>query len=345
MKYRIENINVNNLSDDVWNKYYLFKSKIIQEISPDDPVPLKEYIIQKNKQIANIENRFTSNWFVFNGQEEVIGSGELRFSIGNSIVSDHVMTANLSIDKEYRRQGIGKDLLREIINTGLEYKKTLIETEIKTEVGLAFAKAFGGVVALTESENRVKLSDIDWDLMDSWRKEGQSKTEGVRIETFQNTPDDILEEFAALLHTIENFEVPQGDLENRENWTPKMHKRYEEHWKNLGFDLIYKISREKDGKMSSCTCIRCGKSESYVVRQDTTGVLNKYRGRGLGKWLKADMAFYIKEKYPNISYISTGNADENAPMRSINERMGYKFHKAIYDIKLDLNIAALKLKN
>jgi len=36
------------------------------------------------------------------------------------------------------------------------------------------------------------------------------------------------------------------------------------------------------------------------------------------------MLFFIKEKLPEAILIHTGNAEGNAPMISINERMGFK---------------------
>ena len=61
--------------------------------------------------------------------------------------------------------------------------------------------------------------------------------------------------------------------------------------------------------------------------QHLTGVRSNYRGRGLGKWLKARMLFWAKDAYPEMRYVVSGNTDSNAPMLSINSRMGFKIHK------------------
>ncbi len=61
--------------------------------------------------------------------------------------------------------------------------------------------------------------------------------------------------------------------------------------------------------------------------QGLTGVRPKFRGRGLGKWLKALMIVYIKENYPKVERIITGNAESNEAMLSINDRMGFKKYK------------------
>ena len=60
------------------------------------------------------------------------------------------------------------------------------------------------------------------------------------------------------------------------------------------------------------------------VEQGLTGILKEFRGKGLGKWLKAQMILYVKENYSEVTYITTGNAEHNAPMMSINNRLGFK---------------------
>jgi mycothiol synthase len=62
----------------------------------------------------------------------------------------------------------------------------------------------------------------------------------------------------------------------------------------------------------------------YRVEQGLTGVRDEHRGRGLGKWLKAETMFFVRDELPEVRYINTGNADTNAAMVSINERMGFK---------------------
>jgi GNAT superfamily N-acetyltransferase len=64
----------------------------------------------------------------------------------------------------------------------------------------------------------------------------------------------------------------------------------------------------------------------YRVQQELIGVRHQYRGRGLGKWLRAEMMFFIRDALPEAKYINAGTADTNAPMVSISDRMGFKRH-------------------
>lgn len=51
---------------------------------------------------------------------------------------------------------------------------------------------------------------------------------------------------------------------------------------------------------------------------------------------QARMLLYIRKEYPGVKYVATGNADSNAPMLAINNRLGFKKHLAIKLYKLKL---------
>ena len=53
-------------------------------------------------------------------------------------------------------------------------------------------------------------------------------------------------------------------------------------------------------------------------------MLPKYRGHGLGKWLKAAMLEKVLAERPAVKFVRTGNADENVPMLKINHALGFK---------------------
>ena len=45
------------------------------------------------------------------------------------------------------------------------------------------------------------------------------------------------------------------------------------------------------------------------------------------KWLKAAMLLHIRNTFPKVTIVTTDNATSNAPMLSINERLGFAVHK------------------
>jgi GNAT superfamily N-acetyltransferase len=72
------------------------------------------------------------------------------------------------------------------------------------------------------------------------------------------------------------------------------------------------------------------------IDQGFTGVRADARGRGLGKWLKAAMLLHVREIYPGLQTVITGNASSNGPMLAINKAMGFKQHRAGNEYQISL---------
>ena len=173
--------------------------------------------------------------------------------------------------------------------------------------------------------NRLKLADVDWSLMESWRERGEIRAEGVSLEHFQDVPEEVLEEFCRL-YTETSSSAPSGDLAGEFLVTPSKRREVERETRENGTEWHTLISREADGTISGMTETFWSAAAPHRIEQELTGVRAKYRGRGLGKWIKAEMLFFIKDRYPEAGVVDTGNADKNAPMMSINERMGFGNH-------------------
>ncbi|MCF6524182.1 GNAT family N-acetyltransferase [Streptomyces sp. JJ36] len=67
-----------------------------------------------------------------------------------------------------------------------------------------------------------------------------------------------------------------------------------------------------------------------------TAVLPGHRGRGLARWMKAAVILRARERHPRLEGLCTDTADENAPMRRVNDALGYRpTHRAAH-YRLDL---------
>jgi GNAT superfamily N-acetyltransferase len=176
--------------------------------------------------------------------------------------------------------------------------------------------------------------------MDEWVEEGRKRgqNEDIEILSFKEVPDEVIEDFTKLYTDLMKL-VPFGDsvwtpsAETPETWRVSEEKR-----KERGFDWWNMVTREKDGKLSGLTEIIFSPNTPHWVAQELTGVMPDFQGRGLGKWLKAEMLLFIKENLPESIYIQTGNADFNTPMMSINNRMGFKRHLTEKCYKIKWNV-------
>lgn len=332
-KITIQEFNPKESSKELLESYLDFSVKIFKELYPkDDPSYEREKIKQEILNIYELLDYYFWNLILEeNSKQTVIGSCSFYVSNKknpNYIETKHTTWFQLFIDKEYRHQGWGTKLFHVMIDKIVALKEiTIIQTFSLLESGWQFCEKKGAVLALTGVYNRLKLSEVNWQEMADWVKEGENlaKEENCSLEIFNRVPDSIITEFTNFFTDIANM-VPLGELDEIRAETPESRRIREKQCEKLGITWITMITKERDGTISGITDIQYSRDTPYLIEQDITGVLPKYRGRGLGKWLKAAMLFYIRDTFPKVTVINTGNADSNAPMLSINQRMGYKKH-------------------
>ncbi|MFG1606489.1 GNAT family N-acetyltransferase [Actinoplanes sp. NPDC049265] len=82
-------------------------------------------------------------------------------------------------------------------------------------------------------------------------------------------------------------------------------------------------ARDQAGVITAFTQITLSPGAPGVAEQEFTGVLPAARGRGLGTRLKDAMVSVLIREHPDIRYVITQNASDNAPMLAINRRLGF----------------------
>jgi len=63
------------------------------------------------------------------------------------------------------------------------------------------------------------------------------------------------------------------------------------------------------------------------IYQTLTAVARPWRGRGVAKAVKARMLRLVRDHQPGVTLMTTNNATSNAPMLSINTRLGFERHQ------------------
>lgn len=329
-------------SSDLLAKYFDFAEKILRELDPQDPLPSRE--LQKARITDSGPYRQIFRWLVLadvGTRQAAIGMGSIKFVTEQEPDyggTKHIATINIDIDPDFRRQGLGTRLLRVLVDKAIERGEiTTVETFSFFESGWNFCAKFGGTVALEAAQNRLELVDVDWDMIERWQADGRKRNEerGVVIKTFDRVPENIMDEFADTYNFTVN-QIPLGDLEMKHQVTPEYLREAEKQVRESGARWYVKVTQEMNGRISGLTEIVYHPGMPHRVEQELTGVRTEYRGRGLGKWLKADMLLFIRDTLPGVKYINTGNADSNAPMLSINERMGFKRYQTEICCKFEL---------
>lgn len=319
-----------------WDLFHAYRKVRHQEVRPEDPVIPDDLV---ETQMKRDDPFSTSRYF------GIVDEGRVISSFSASVLkpespgyenNKHLMFAGASVIQDLRRQGIGRLWLSKVLEMMEEYGPTVLTASTEQEEGHAFLKWLGAEGKQEAAENRLDFEALDWPMVEQWVKEGPDRAQGTNIIFYENRmPDEILDEYCEVYTRIANT-VPRDDIDMGD-WvvSPAMFKEGYERLDAMDGVHHSFITREADEKISGMTEVYYIPAREKYISQNLTGVLPEYRGKGLGKWLKAQMLLYVKDKYPNTKWVVTGNADSNAAMLAINTKLGFREYKAssTYQIK------------
>lgn len=329
---RYVEFNPSSLSEEEWSSYFECREQIHRNSNPDDPLPSRE---GRRRYMLNPHPEYDLSWWfaLDSTSERIVGMGGLWWpneKAGNYEESKGTATCDFVLLPSKRSVENMRGFLKNLVLKAKEIGKNEIIVESRSEHQFEFLLGFGGSVLSERTTNRLYLSEVDWDMIRKWRAEGPSRAKNVNLERFSDVPAEDLEQYAKLYTETWN-QAPLEDSAPEFIVTPESRRNMEAYFRSQGEEWTTLISREPDGTISGLTEIWHNQEAWHAVEQGLTGVSEPFRGRGLGKWLKAEMLLYLRDKYPRARVVEAGNADANAPMLSINQRMGFRpFRKEIF---------------
>ncbi len=318
-------------SEDLWEAYFTLSEIIFREFKQKGRLPDRDVV----KRLFLTPNPLYSvkRWMVFDkAKKAAVAFASISYDteISPDFKSNqHLCQIHISVVPAYRRKKIATILLKHLVETAKLLEKTIVTTEVDNPLGLEFRKALRGELVHEEVQYRLDMEDVDWQVVDKWLQKGRTKHWDTKMEFFRECPEKDIEEFSRVYTEIIN-QRPTGDMEEELITTPESRRIEERNLKKRGIEWYTMISREHDGRISGLTDIMFNPEEPHRVNQYFTGILVKYRKRGLAKRLKAEMLAVIKKKFPDVEYITTSTARSNRPMRAINKELGFQSVKTSF---------------
>jgi mycothiol synthase len=324
------------MSEREWSQYLSCRERIHRQLNPGDPMASRA--ARKSYMLDPHPDFNLSWWRVESEPGRVVGMGGIWWateSAPNYEESRNTAFADMILDQAHADHQSYGEFIRHLAQKVSRLQKTKIIVETRAEHQYQFLAELGGSVVSERATSRLQLSGVDWATIERWRTEGPVRAPGVTIEMFRTAPDDDLEEFSKIYTQTWN-QAPLEDAAPDMIVTPESRRKMEEYFNERGEIWTTLITREPNGEISGLTEIWFESDPGYYIEQGLTGVLEKYRGRGLGKWLKAEMLAYARGQYPTALFVEAGNADANAPMLSINERMGFRQYRKMWFVSFDV---------
>ena len=309
--------------ENFWAAYFTLSETVFREFNQRGRLPNREAV---RRRLLTPNPLYTvKRWVVFDETENAVASASLSYDTELSPdyeSSSHICQIQIEVVPACRRRKIAACLLKQMIETTSAMGKDTVRADADNSTGLDFCKYFRGELIHKEVQHRLYLEDVDWQLAGDWLEKGRIRSRRTTIEFFQDCPEKDIDEFCRIYTEIIN-QRPVGDIEQELITTPESRRIEERNFKRRGIEWHTMISREHDGQISGMTDIMYNPEEPYRIHQYFTGVLGRYRRRGLAKRLKVEMLRYIKETFPDVEHITTSTAKENKPMRTINKQLGF----------------------
>ena len=311
-------------SEELWQAYFALSEAIFLESRPNARLPNRDAV---KRLISATSPLYTvQRTLVFDRARTPVAFMYIAYDteLSPSYEHDaHVCQINVKVAKPFRRQGIALYLLRRLLDTAMALGKDTIQAEVDHPAGKDFCTALTGELVHEETRHRMYMEEADWEVAQEWLKKGKERFPETTFEFFRECPDGDIDAFCQTYTEIIN-ERPTGEMDQTIITTPDSRQVEEQNMKKKGIEWYTMISREPGGEISALTDIMYNPKEPHKIVQYFTGVSARHRRKGLAKRIKAEMLFKVEEQFPDVEYITTTMAPDNAPMMAINEQLGFQ---------------------
>ncbi len=339
MSYNIKEFDIKSSEKKDWEKLAELLNIVFGECFPEWEDKDADYF---SKEIKSLSPIFNPKMLTVSLDDSIIGLAK-GFFWKTSDDYKNVVSLEIHVHPEHRRKGLGKRLLKTMLKTAIEQKKQFLNMDTYSTVaaGTRFMNSIGAKKGIENHFNRLDLEKSDGKMLRNWIETGKKLSDRFEIGYWINShPEEYIEEFVDLWNVMNT--APTGDLECAGvSMNSNEQRDIDTFLRETGQTLYTCWIRDKsNGKLTGFTELQIKPDDPKVAYQWCTGVRPAYRGKGFGKWLKADILLKIKKEHPTIRTIQTKNADSNGPMMKINNDLG--FYPYVANTTWQIGVSELK---
>ncbi|WP_309102080.1 GNAT family N-acetyltransferase [Microbacterium sp.] len=157
------------------------------------------------------------------------------------------------------------------------------------------------------------------------RDEAQSHADGYRVVRWMlPTPPERVAGYAWMKSRM-STDIPSAGMEfAEEQWDAERVARHDDRYRQMGHAVqVTAAEHIATGELCAFNELAIGSDPTATTDQEDTLVLSDHRGHRLGMLVKTEALLSWHRRFPDSARVVTYNAEENRPMLSINESIGY----------------------
>lgn len=257
--------------------------------------------------------------------DEMVGIGFLNMSLLDNLDTAFCFVA---VEPELRGRGIGSATVERLLDVARNEGRTQLvsgagipfEQRDDSPV-LSFAKRQGFTVANVEIQRDLALP-VDPALLHEIAAEAAPRHAGYEIRTFTGPiPEELIASYCEHLNTFA-LEAPSGEVEVEAGaTTPESVRERELLQQKIGRTIHLTVAVQK-GRVVAHTDLAVSRAGDEGIQWGTL-VAAGHRGHRLGAAVKVANLRSVTAHHPELRRITTTNAEVNAWMVAINDRLGF----------------------
>jgi len=322
MSWSIQPFDPQSASEETVRPVHEFLVAIEAELEPEDPPRSLEYTVSNFRSYGLISSQKIITFYAWSGN---LAIGRVFLSVGNEAENRHMLWCDVAVLATHRGRGIGRALFEKAVEVAEAEGRRLIigSTDSAVPAGEAFARRTGASVGLIDATSELRLSGLDPEILVAWQR--AAPTHEFQLLTWLGPyPEEYLARMTAL-HEVMNT-APKGDLDYEdERVTPENLREWEAYAAARGVEPWTVVAQHiASGELVGYTEVDWRPDKPGLLTQSGTVVNPAFRGRGLGRWLKATMLDLVLRERQQVTRVRTLNADSNESMLRINEALGFR---------------------
>ncbi|MDX2541613.1 GNAT family N-acetyltransferase [Streptomyces sp. WI04-05B] len=256
-----------------------------------------------------------------------LGSAYLRLFSREG--QEHLAEVEISVHPAERRRGVGALLLEAAVSAARgDGRRSLLAQAEEGSAGDRFLAARGFHRVLTLTYARLTLADVD---LAEITRLAELPHPGYRLTAWEGAvPSALARSYADSRRAMDDMPMEDTDY-GTVVWDVDRVLAAAEAVAKRG-DLLYTVAAldTADGSVAGFSELVVPGDGQGDGQHYGTAVLPGHRGRGLGRWMKAESIRRARGRHPGLTGLLTDTATGNVPMLGINDELGYApTHRAV----------------